>query len=230
MSFEPSCPVSRAEWSPRSELIPGRQESGSGPAGSDLATSESENLRQRFDAAVKPLLAHLLAHAKNILRTEDLAWDAVQEALLSLWGQLVTGAPLLDYAGPWLCRAVEFRSLQIARTLTRRARHESEVHSSTSIGFAPDNVADAMERAELCEALELALSNVPAEYRQIFEMRELHDMDYAAIAKQLQIPLGTVRSRLSRSRRALRERLRNGICHETFFNSTPTFSDDSDGG
>ena len=57
------------------------------------------------------------------------------------------------------------------------------------------------------EAVRAALANLPEHYREIVVLREFEDMSYQEIAEVTQLPIGTVMSRLSRARRALREAL-----------------------
>ena len=52
-----------------------------------------------------------------------------------------------------------------------------------------------------------AIDDLPPEYRAAFMLREYHELEYAEIADSLQIDLGTVKSRLSRARAALRRAL-----------------------
>ena len=51
------------------------------------------------------------------------------------------------------------------------------------------------------------LRTIPPEYREVILLRTAANMDYAAIADTLQIPIGTVRSRLNRTRQVFREAL-----------------------
>lgn len=64
-----------------------------------------------------------------------------------------------------------------------------------------------MEYEELNRVLDDAFRTIPVEYRDVALLRTAAHMDYAAIADALQIPIGTVRSRLSRTRRIFREAL-----------------------
>jgi RNA polymerase sigma-70 factor (ECF subfamily) len=66
---------------------------------------------------------------------------------------------------------------------------------------------DRAIRKELIAAIEGALAELSPELRAAFVLREYHGLDYAEIARSLSIDLGTVKSRLSRARAALRERL-----------------------
>jgi RNA polymerase sigma-70 factor, ECF subfamily len=62
-------------------------------------------------------------------------------------------------------------------------------------------------RRETIAAIEAALAELTPELRAAFLLREYHGLEYADIARALDIDLGTVKSRLSRARAALRERL-----------------------
>lgn len=154
-----------------------------------------------YTRTVRPLLATMVTVARRILGDEGQAWDPVQEALISLW--------LEDEMPPnpraWLVRAVVLRSLHQARTQARRRRHEVRAGERRSETSERDEPSRRLEREELSRALNEALAEIPAEYREVFSLKAVDRMDYASIAEALQIPLGTVRSRLSRSRRALRE-------------------------
>ncbi|MCP2015293.1 RNA polymerase sigma-70 factor (ECF subfamily) [Deinococcus sp. HSC-46F16] len=72
---------------------------------------------------------------------------------------------------------------------------------------APHNPARAGEQADLRARLAWALSRLPPEQRDAVTLRELGGLDYAEIAGVLGVEVGTVKSRLSRGRAALRELL-----------------------
>ena len=59
----------------------------------------------------------------------------------------------------------------------------------------------------MAEVLEAAIAELDAESRSIFLLREVEELSYNAIAEVLEIPEGTVGSRLNRARRELRQHL-----------------------
>lgn len=63
------------------------------------------------------------------------------------------------------------------------------------------------ERSDTRRDLQRALAELSEDFRTILILREVEDLDYAEIAEMLEIPVGTVRSRLSRARMALRKLL-----------------------
>jgi RNA polymerase sigma-70 factor (ECF subfamily) len=64
-----------------------------------------------------------------------------------------------------------------------------------------------MVRRERIQLVHAALASLSAEYRQILVLRELEGCRYDQIAEILELPVGTVRSRLFRAREQLRDRL-----------------------
>jgi RNA polymerase sigma-70 factor (ECF subfamily) len=66
---------------------------------------------------------------------------------------------------------------------------------------------EAVKKKELCELVVAALGRLEPAQRAVIVLRDIEGMDYAQIAQALNIELGTVKSRLSRARNALRERL-----------------------
>ncbi|MEL6894047.1 MAG: sigma-70 family RNA polymerase sigma factor, partial [Actinomycetota bacterium] len=61
------------------------------------------------------------------------------------------------------------------------------------------------------DVIERAFSTLPDDFRRALELREIDGLDYEEIAADLDVPVGTVRSRLSRGRALLVERLRDEL-------------------
>jgi len=159
--------------------------------------------RRDFDFCATSHVAGLHAIARGIVGSDDLAADAVQETLVCLWRDDV---PPPELRG-WLVRTVVHKSLHIARAQRRRRRHE-EAASSARLEPCPlCDPALELEHAELHAELESALNTLSSELRSVFELRQARGLDYAAIARELAVPVGTVRSRLKRARERLAEHL-----------------------
>jgi RNA polymerase sigma-70 factor (ECF subfamily) len=171
-----------------------------------MASSPLDSLRPwgspgRFADLVEPLTDPLIALSRRILRSDDLARDAVQEALLSLW--LEAEAPINPRA--WLVRAVVHRSLHLMRSRARRRRHEALACREHPESSDQDDPARRIETEDFLVRVHGAFAEIGPEYRDVLVLRAVEQMDYEAIALSLQIPVGTVRSRLNRSRKAIRE-------------------------
>ncbi len=155
---------------------------------------------EEFTAIVEPLLPDLVRMARRYLQAEDLAWDAVQESLLRLW----VGGWLPVRPRPALRSLVAKSCLHQLRCLARRRTHEARVPVEE---FACEDPLHVAQRAEEVSEVQDVLASITQEYRQVFELFEFHGQSYEEISEKLGLPVGTVRSRLSRARSKVRERL-----------------------
>jgi RNA polymerase sigma-70 factor (ECF subfamily) len=99
----------------------------------------------------------------------------------------------------WLYRLAANESLQHLRRNRRMRYHALE--------WEPMDESNHGEDSERKELLEQALSRIEPELRTIFLLREVEGLSYRDIAEALQIPEGTVGSRLNRARRELQQHL-----------------------
>lgn len=143
-----------------------------------------------------------VAASRRIVGSDDLAHDAVQEALHDLW-RLETPP---QHPEGWLVRAILHRSLKIRRSGQRRAKHEGRAAACRATLDSRDP-ALLLEQRETRATVHGALQSLPRTHRDILEKRWMDELDYATIADQLDVPVGTVRSRLSRARETLRSTL-----------------------
>ena len=126
------------------------------------------------------------------------AEDVVQEALLRVHQVLDSGEQI---ASP---RAF------VATVTTRLAINELRKPELARIESEPEGIerADvAAERRRLGRAIAEGVAALPDAQRAVFVLREYHGLEYQEIADALEIELDTVKSRLSRARASLRERL-----------------------
>ena len=179
----------------------------------DPASNESEALdaspraldpaeASELGALVEPHLALLRRVALRILGCPEQAQDAVQEALCALWQ--AHGRPV-EIRG-WLVRTVVHRSLHRRRSEGRRRRWEERAALDQDAACPICNPADELERRETLTVLEGALALLSSEHRVVLALRAA-GLEYDEIAAELGLPVGTIRSRLNRARRSLRERM-----------------------
>ncbi|MFO0915894.1 MAG: sigma-70 family RNA polymerase sigma factor [Pirellulales bacterium] len=103
----------------------------------------------------------------------------------------------------WLYRLAVNESLQYLRK-NRRWRSHAELQWEP-----PAEIQDDQGETDRKEYLETALARIEPDLRAIFVLREVEKLSYPDIAEALQIPEGTVGSRLNRARRQLRQQLVN---------------------
>jgi len=159
----------------------------------------------RFEEAILPHLDAAYNLARWLMRNEDEAADAVQDACLRAL-RFVGGFRGGD-GRVWLLAIV--RNACYSR-LKRGARREmetefdDEIHSLETEAANPE---DLLERSRDSETLGRALEELPEEFREIVVMRELEGMAYKEIAEVAGVPIGTVMSRLARARKRLQQAL-----------------------
>ena len=142
----------------------------------------------------------LVNSARKIVQSDDLAWDAVQESIRDFW-QLESAPPS---PRGWLVRATLHRSLAIRRASRRRGFHEERAGWQRTAEDACSDPRERLEQREERDRVRSAMHSLPSKHRVILEKRWIDELDYETIASDLDVPIGTVRSRLSRARDALR--------------------------
>jgi RNA polymerase sigma-70 factor (ECF subfamily) len=126
------------------------------------------------------------------------ALDVLQDAFSYLLGKF-PGFTLSARMTTFLYPVVRSLSMDVLR---RRRPHLSPEQAEADLPAAPPPPADpAAVRSELADAL----SALPAEQREVLLMRYVDDMSLGEIAEALDIPVGTVKSRVHYALRALRD-------------------------
>jgi RNA polymerase sigma-70 factor (ECF subfamily) len=163
----------------------------------DLVERAKRGDHDAFAVLVGASVARLDAAARLILRDSELARDAVQEGFLRAWRNL---PGLRDPArfDAWLHRLVIHSCIDVTR---RRRRRPIEVELTPLDGPAFGDIASAIADREL---LDLALRHLDPEWRAVVVLHYFLGMPLTDVATTLGIPLGTAKSRLHRSLKAMR--------------------------
>ncbi len=120
----------------------------------------------------------------------------------------------------WIYRIALHEAANRKRWWFRHKAHETSIEPAESEGAASTDEAmltaltdqhespfDSVAQHELQQRVDAELRRVPEPYRSTLILRDLEEMSYEEIAEVLQISLGTVKSRLTRGRQALKKRL-----------------------
>ena len=152
--------------------------------------------REAFTRLAFELSDRLFAVAHRILRDFDSAGDALQVTLLRIWRDLRT---LRD---PSLVEAWAFRILVRAcqDELRKERRRAPALHLLAVDGATEDPAISVADR----DLLDRAFRTLTVEQRAVVVLQYYRDLTLSEIAEVLQVPIGTVRSRLHYARRALR--------------------------
>ena len=150
--------------------------------------------------------------ALRICGNQEDAADAAQEAFLSAWRGLPNFRGEAGFS-TWLYRLTSNAAIDCLRR-SRRRREEASLDDEglglSAVDRAPSPQARA-EGAELRRAVLEGLGQLSEDHRQALALRELQELSYEEIAGALGVDIGTVKSRISRARSALRKiLLKNG--------------------
>jgi RNA polymerase sigma-70 factor, ECF subfamily len=158
----------------------------------------ARTLVDTYQRRVFALASRMLA-GRGRATVEDAAQDTFLEVFRRLAGFEPGGAARLS---TWIL------TIAARRAIDEQRRRRPALVPEIELGLAGEARADdRARRRELAAAIEAALGELSPELRAAFVLREYHGLDYAEIAAALAIDLGTVKSRLSRARAALRARL-----------------------
>jgi RNA polymerase sigma-70 factor (ECF subfamily) len=165
----------------------------------DLVEAASRGDHEAFEVLATSAGHRLYAVARLILPESDLAEDAVQEALVSAWQQL----PSLrdpERFDAWLYRLVVNACADQGRQLRRRSEQVRLIPLTASINDDTNSVADR-------EQLERGFGRLKPEQRAVVVLHYYSGFSAAEIARILDIPEGTARSRLHYATQAMRAAL-----------------------
>lgn len=165
-----------------------------------------------FEQEVLRFLPDVVRFARSLTRESADADDLVQETYLRAFRARHTFQ--VD-AGTrqWLftiCRNVFLRALERDRRLTQ-PEDDAELEALASVALHREARAggyeDIFSRLDFGPALAAAMAMLPEQYRLAFALVDIGELSYAEAAEALEVPVGTVRSRLFRARRELQQSL-----------------------
>lgn len=166
------------------------------------ATAMDQLLRRHYD--------RVHAVCRRIAGSSRDADDAAQEAMIRVVRNLDKFDGRSSF-GTWVYRIATNTSLDELRK--RKRRPQLSIVGDDEDG-APQEPADDMSHRLVDAvadrlAIDEALAELPDDFRAPVVLRDVAGLDYAEIADQLGVPVGTVKSRIARGRRILVERLGN---------------------
>lgn len=181
-----------------------------------LVQAAADGDRAALDTLLRRHYDRIFAVCRRITGNDADAADAAQDALISIVRSIGRFDGRSSFS-TWAYRIATNASLDELRRRRRRPAlvdDRSEGHS----GRPHDHEAaivdpDAGPRVEAVVdrmALDAALAQVPEAFRVPLVLRDVGDLDYAEIAESLDLPLGTVKSRIARGRAVLAELLTAG--------------------
>jgi RNA polymerase sigma factor (sigma-70 family) len=148
----------------------------------------------------------LLRFSAAMCRSRQVAEDLVHDTFVALLREPCAFDPALGSVYGYLCGVLRHRVSRYYRQERRWVALDTEDESAEPTSPA-HNPADEIARSEETAAFRRAMLELPLPHREIIALCDLEELPYATVAHILQVPIGTVRSRLHRARALLSIRL-----------------------
>ena len=168
------------------------------PSRANSTALECETGDGSIHGQIEALIPRLRRYARALTRDTVAADDLVQECLTRALGKIHLWEPGTDLRA-WLFTILHHRHVSDARSEARRRACIKLQKSDPDGALSPSQTV----RLELRD-LERAITQLPEEQRSVILLVALQGMGYEEAAAIVKLPVGTVRSRVSRGREALR--------------------------
>jgi RNA polymerase sigma-70 factor (ECF subfamily) len=167
-------------------------------------------------------------YANSVLGDAAAAEDSAQESFIKAFQKI------RSFRGgsfrAWLLKIVTNTAYDFLRRTNRhpvqslfpKDEYGEEIESHAWLVDPSVSVEEAVEQAEIAKHLYQLLDELPEIYRSVLTLVDLYDLDYGEAAEILNVPLGTVRSRLSRARIQMRKKLQGDFDYFPHFNQLMT--------
>jgi len=172
-----------------------RSDASEKPSSQQGQPAPAQNLHQLIEALIPRLTRYARALTRDLVAADDLVQECLTRALgkLHLWEE---GTDLRA----WLFTILHHQHVSLTRRQARQRAGNELQKSSRSLAVSPNQTM----RLELRD-LERALAALPEEQRSVILLVGLEGMRYDEAASVVNLPVGTVRSRVSRGRETLRK-------------------------
>ncbi|MCU1326898.1 MAG: putative polymerase sigma factor, sigma-24 [Bryobacterales bacterium] len=172
---------------------------------SRIAEGDEEAMARLYDATS----GLIYGMARNGVHDAGIAEEIALEVYMQVWRTAGSYDPGRGSVTAWLATATRSRCMDWIRT--RQARFFREgLPLNVAFQMAGDSAsADAANDLQMrCDSVRLALQSLPAEQRQVIDLAFFSGLSHSEIADKLDLPLGTVKSRIRVGMSRLREPLR----------------------
>lgn len=161
-----------------------------------------------FERLIEPLEGRIYAVALRMCGNREDAQDCMQESMIRIYRALSSFKGQSSFS-TWVYRITMNTCLDELRR--RKARRSTSLDTLLDSGWSPADETDTPERhaiqSEQRRTLERAIAELPEDMRAAVVLRDIQGLAYDEIASALNVNVGTVKSRISRGRERLREKL-----------------------
>jgi RNA polymerase sigma-70 factor (ECF subfamily) len=183
------------------------------PSDDELLRLMTAGDESAFVALYRRRHAGIYRFALQMSGSESIAEDVTQEVFMVLMSEVKNFDPAKGTLAGYLygvARNQVLRAMGRDRSFVpiNEGHGEEEGEAAHEQFVAQDDPLGDLTRAEVIDAVRQAVMALPAHYREVVILCDLHEMSYAEAAEVLDCAVGTIRSRLHRARSLLIEKLR----------------------
>lgn len=149
--------------------------------------------REAFAELFRLMAPRLKAYVMRAGAPSETAEEVAQEAMISVWRKAGSYDPAKAAASTWIFTIVRNKRIDMLRRQSRPELREEDFLHLDNDPTRPDDAVDAGERAGV---LRRRLAELPQEQARVIEMAYFEDKSHRVIAEELDLPLGTVKSRI----------------------------------
>ena len=169
-----------------------------------------EGDRDRFTQLMKRYEKRVINYVYRITHRYEDAHDLTQEIFVKVFLALDRYDPKYQFS-TWLFRIAQNSAIDALRKKSIAevplTRPSSEDDNAKERDFADDGISPyrALKNKQLSAAIDKAVGDLPADYRELIQLRHFAELSYEEIASMKKLPLGTVKNKLFRARNLLKE-------------------------
>jgi RNA polymerase sigma-70 factor, ECF subfamily len=167
----------------------------------------------RFNEEMVPHMDLLYNYALYMTSNKEEANDLLQETFMKAY-RFFDKFEAGTNAKAWLYRIMRNTYINEYRRVKRQPDHVEYDEQISSYQMAPSEISDRRDMASMDvndifeDEIAGAISGLPEKFKSVIVLRDIEELPYEEIAESLEIPIGTVRSRLHRARAILFDRLK----------------------
>jgi RNA polymerase sigma-70 factor (ECF subfamily) len=175
--------------------------------------SDAEYVQKLQSGQVDAFEALIRRHEKTIfnlvyrmLGDYDDAAETTQEVFLSAYRAIGQFRGDANFS-TWLYRIALNHATTRRKTMNTHHQRQVPLENTEPLSDPQPGPAESMEKKEIRETVQRALNSLSADDATVILLRDLQDVSYDEVARVLEVPVGTVKSRLHRARQALKSEL-----------------------
>ncbi|MFA6957832.1 MAG: sigma-70 family RNA polymerase sigma factor [Thermoanaerobaculia bacterium] len=173
--------------------------------------------RELFTQLARRYEKRILNYVYRITHRYEEAHDLTQEIFIKVHLALDRYDPKFQFS-TWIFRIAQNSAIDALRkksvpevSLTRTPGEDGEEGREREIPDPGVSPYRDLKNKELSAAIDVAIEKLPADYRELIQMRHFGELSYEEIAEMKKMPLGTVKNKLFRARNMLKDALENFV-------------------